>query len=175
MNRRRSVRADLITGRTLVAILANPRLEPGGRSEKRIAIAGEILGYERAQIANLFAWPSASSRHIAVLGKEAEGWRDARRDLTSAISVADAVLLGFGLIPSSRESGPHLRAQLGWLRTELKARGHTQVWQVGDRPRHPSRWHQYVSDTHGRTDGGTFEERLHQVLRAVPLDDCDWA
>ncbi|GAA4056832.1 hypothetical protein GCM10023065_01970 [Microbacterium laevaniformans] len=159
----------------LVAILANPRFEPSGRSEKRVALARDVLGFKSARIANLFAWPSASSRDIALLGKVPEGWQDARRELTEAVYEADAVLVGFGLIPSSRESGPQLRAQLRWLHEELRRSGHVAVWQVGDRPRHPSRWHQYVSDAHGRTAGGTFEERLHQVLRAVPLDDCDWA
>jgi len=134
----------------------------------------EILGYDRSMIVNLFGRPSRSSRDIAVLGKEPEGWYDARQELSEAISVADGVLLGFGLIPSSRESGPHLRAQLQWLREELRKQGHLSVWQVGDRPRHPSRWHQYVSDVHQRTDGGSFHERLHQALRAVPLGGWDW-
>jgi hypothetical protein len=40
---------------------------------------------------------------------------------------------------------------------------------LGGEPRHPSRWHQYVSDKYGRTSGGTFEERIKQVLVAVPL------
>lgn len=166
---------DRAAGRKLVAILANPRPDATGRSATRIALAGEILGYDSTRIVNLFTWPSASSRDIALLGKMPEGWQDARRELTEAVYEADGVLVGFGLIPSSRESGPQLRAQLRWLHEELRTSGHVAVWQVGDRPRHPSRWHQYVSDAHGRTAGGTLEERLHQVLRAVPLDDCDWA
>jgi hypothetical protein len=175
MTRRPRRETNHFAGEKLVAILANPRFDQGGRSENRVALAGEVLGYDSAQIVNLFAWPSASSRDIALLGKVSGGWQDARRELTDAIYEADGVLVGFGLIPTSRESGPHLRAQLRWLREELRAGGHASVWQVGDRPRHPSRWHQYVSDIHGRTAGGTFEERLHQVLRAVPLGDCDWA
>lgn len=47
--------------------------------------------------------------------------------------------------------------------------GITAFWMVGGEPRHPSRWHQFVSDKHGRTTGGTFEERLVQVLVEVPL------
>ncbi|WP_431074609.1 DUF1643 domain-containing protein [Microbacterium phyllosphaerae] len=161
--------------RTLVAVLANPRPRDGSRTEKRIALVRDALGYERAEIVNLFSRASESSREIAVLGVSAEGWREARVSVSEAIASADSVLLGFGLIPSSRESRPHLRAQLEWLRHELQVHGHLQVWQVGDRPRHPSRWHQYVSDTHGRTVGGTFEQRLKQVLRTVPLNDCRWA
>ncbi len=35
--------------------------------------------------------------------------------------------------------------------------------------RHPSRWHQYVADKHGRTSGGGQAERLAEVICRVPI------
>lgn len=175
MGQRSTSREQVGAGQKMVAILANPRPLGGGRTEKRIALVREILGYERAEIVNLFSRPSESSSEIAKLGTAPEGWLESRVAVSSALKSADSVLLGFGLIPSSPESRPHLRAQFEWLRRELQSRRHLPVWQVGDRPRHPSRWHQYVSDAHGHTTGGAFEERLKQVLRTAPLDDSRWS
>jgi hypothetical protein len=47
--------------------------------------------------------------------------------------------------------------------------GISNIWMVGGEPRHPSRWHQFVSDKYSRTTGGSFEERLDQVLESVPM------
>lgn len=158
----------------LVAVLANPSTTGGDRTRKRIALAAEVLGYDGYRITNLFSIASASSREVAALGKGPQGWYTARVDILDGIKEAEGVLLGFGIIATSGDGKHHLRAQLSWLCAELQNAGHAEVWQLGERPRHPSRWHQYVSDLHGRTSGGAFEERLSKALRLVDLAEVKW-
>jgi hypothetical protein len=52
---------------------------------------------------------------------------------------------------------------------ELLALGHVDAWTVGGESRHPSRWHQYVSDKHARAGSGEFAERLKSVLVLTDL------
>lgn len=162
------------TARPLLAVLANPTLSPKSRSAERVRLAARILGSEQVRIANLFALPSASSKEIGVLGYEAQGWELARIDLGEAIADTDQVLLGFGTIPVGGAARRHLEEQLQWLAERLRAHGKESVWQVGQ-ARHPSRWHQYVSDRHRRTSGGSFEVRLREVLTYTDLDTLPWA
>ncbi|WP_447949620.1 DUF1643 domain-containing protein [Microbacterium aurum] len=166
--------SSALSSRTLVAILANPSTAGGDRTRKRIALAANVLGYDDYRIINLFSIASASSRDVAVLGESPQGWHTARAEILDGLSDATGVLLGFGIIAAKGDGKHHLRAQLRWLCTELRNAGHSQVWQLGERPRHPSRWHQYVSDLHGRTSGGTFEQRVSKALRQVELAEVDW-
>ena len=78
-------------------------------------------------------------------------------------------MAAWGLYGLSGPAKAHRREQLGWLAGAAQSLGHTDCWTVGGEARHPSRWHQYVSDVHGRTTEGTFAERLRQVLVKVPL------
>jgi len=163
-----------IPSKTLVAILANPSITGGDRTRKRIALAASALGYDSYRIINLFSIASASSRDVATLGNAPQGWHTARAEILDGLKDATGVLLGFGIIAARGDGKHHLRAQLDWLSTELRNTGHSQIWQLGERPRHPSRWHQYVSDRHGWTSGGTFEQRVSKALRQVGLSEVDW-
>lgn len=61
-------------------------------------------------------------------------------------------------------------SQVEWFARQARAAGLSEMWTVGGRARHPSRWHQYVSDKYGRTSGGSFADRLRQVLVRAPLE-----
>jgi hypothetical protein len=93
----------------------------------------------------------------------------ARDALAAGLEGCDEVAAAWGLYGLTGTAKAHRRDHLAWLVGTAKSLGHTECWAVGGEPRHPSRWHQYVSDVHGRTTAGTFAERLHQVLVKVPL------
>lgn len=152
----------------LLAILANPSTSPSTRTEQRVRLAASLLGYERCEVANLFQEPSVTSRDIQQLGAGAHGWLAAREAIAQALPRADGVLLAPGLLRLSGAPRLHLAEQREWLREHLIDASHHQVWQVGD-ARHPSRWHQYLCDAHGRTNGGTFDERLRESLKRVDI------
>jgi len=161
-------------GRVLLAVLANPTLSTESRSIGRVRLAARILGFEGVRVVNLFALASPSSRDIAVLGQDAAGWESARPSLADGVLDCEGVLMGFGTIPVTGVARHHFGQQLDWFAGQLRESGHQEVWQVGD-ARHPSRWHQYVSDRHGRTSGGSFEERLREVLTSTSLSVLPWA
>jgi hypothetical protein len=158
----------------LLAVLANPPLHTKSRSFGRVELAARILGLERMRIVNLFAVASTSSRDIAALGHEPHGWTTARRPIMEALAEADQVLVGFGAIPVTGAARRNLEEQLHWLGETFRLQGHNTVWQVGQ-ARHPSRWHQYVSDRYGRTAGGSFEVRLREVLTCTETAALPWA
>lgn len=154
-------------------MLANPSVRTATRTERQVGIAAAVLGFDRVEITNVFAYPSPTSRDILTLGANEGGWLKARSEMRDALDYADGVLVGFGTIRVSGHSRLFLADQLRWLSAELQGRPSLQVWQVGT-SRHPSRWHQYVSDRHGRTAGGPFQARLAEVMRPVPVDDRFW-
>lgn len=118
---------------------------------------------------NLFSIPTQDIPAISQLGAAADGWWDARPSLELALDDADVVLAGWGLDRLTGSAREHRTQQLSWIGTRLREAGHQRASCV-DGGRHPSRWHQYVSDRHGRVRGSSFEERLRQVLLPVAVD-----
>lgn len=154
--------------RTLVAVLLNPPATTAGtRSRNAVARAANVLGYDRAVVANLCAVATPSVVELNDQGRE--GWDLARDELDAALVGADALLAGWGVAGLTGNAGRWLGAQVEWLSARAVGSGISRLWMVGGEPRHPSRWHQYVSDRYGRTGGGTFEERIAQVLVEVPV------
>jgi hypothetical protein len=119
--------------------------------------------------ANLCAAPAADLPDLAAVAADADTWLQSRKNLRTALGDCDEVMAAWGLSDLTGPARRHRQDQLRWLRAAAAGSGHTSVWTVGGGPRHPSRWHQYVSDKYGRTTGGGFEERLEQVLMRVPL------
>jgi hypothetical protein len=151
----------------LGAILLNPSTGAGSPTLRHLNVAARILGADDVSIANLFPIHTRSLDEIRVVGSTWESWLPARSELRRVISTADQILVGWGAGGLTGTSAQHLRRQIAWVYEALLERG-CPVVSVGPDTRHPSRWHQYVSDRWGRTAGGTFEERLTQVLK--PFD-----
>jgi hypothetical protein len=116
---------------------------------------------------NLCAASTPSVVQLNALGRDA--WDLARTDLEAAVTGASAVLAGWGVAGLTGDARRWMRAQVEWVTERAREGGMAAYWMVGGEPRHPSRWHQYVSDKYGRTAGGTFEERIAQVLVEVPF------
>jgi hypothetical protein len=125
------------------------------------------LGYEHVRIANLCAASTPTVVELSTL--DPESWKQARPDLQDALAGANALLAGWGIAGVTGQARRLLMDQIDWLYHEATTVGIGEMWMVGGEPRHPSRWHQYVSDKYGRTDGGTADQRLRQVLTAVPI------
>lgn len=115
---------------------------------------------------NLCSVATPSVVEVNRLGREA--WASARADLEVAVRSGTGLLAAWGVGGLSGDARRSLCAQVEWLVDCAMDGGLHSFWMVGGEPRHPSRWHQYVSDKYGRTRGGSFEERLAQVLMDVP-------
>jgi hypothetical protein len=154
---------------TVAALLASPPTTSGARTTAKVQQAATLLGGGRLLVVNLFAFPVADLPALSVCGSGAAGWLAARPKLAAALQEADCLLAAWGL---HRLHGPARllqEQQMSWMEEEARAHGHLSAWCVGGQPRHPSRWHQYVSDRHGRTTGGSSSDRLRQVLGESPL------
>lgn len=148
-------------------LLNPPVMSAGARSRNAVRRAARALGYTDVMFGNLCAIPTPSVVEVNLLGPDA--WALARSDLLTSLSAATAVMAAWGVAGLTGESRRLRDRQVEWLKAETIAGGKTHFWMVGGEPRHPSRWHQYVADKHGRTRGGPFDERIKQVLVAVPI------
>jgi hypothetical protein len=135
------------TAVTLVAVLANPPLTDGQRTLSRVALAGDLLGFAEVKVANLFSMPSHATDAIDGLGATAAGWLAARPSLETALAGADGVLLAYGASSPSGPARTHFREQVEWLRTRIDQLA-LPGWQVGNGPRHPSRWQRWTNREH---------------------------
>ena len=157
------------TAAVLLAVLMNPPLTTGERTRRQLAVSQKLLACETLVVENLFPLPSRSISDISSLGIDELPWLEARIPLREAISGASRILLGYGMTVPTGAARLHHLDQLSWLRSTMIELGHATAWQLGDGARHPSRWHQYISDRHGRTNGGTSEDRLREALTQVPI------
>jgi hypothetical protein len=165
------VKIQKSAGATLGVVLATPPLTDGVRTHSRLEIAASVLGFTEYRVANLFPVATQSIKDISAQGSDSDLWLHAREQLTMVCARSSSVLLGYGITEPTGPARGNRRHQIDWLSIELRKHGHTVAWHVGPEPRHPSRWHQYLSDRHGRTDGGRFEERLISSLVEVSTSE----
>lgn len=157
--------------RTLGALLLNPPTTDGRRTRRHLEVAASLLGCDFVEIANLFAISTKDVTAMNLVGRDVAGWLAARPELCGLIARADVLVAGWGVRGLSGLAAQHQRAQLRLITGHARLHGRTHVWTVGGQPRHPSRWHQFVSDRHGRTLGGSFSERLTCVLSETAISD----
>lgn len=149
----------------LGAILLNPPTTSGLPTQRHLAAAAQLFECGAVDVANMYPLPTRSVIELDAVASDRQSWLDARSAIIEITRTSQFLIagwgLGGGLTGSTREN---MQEQRAWFCALLASSG-TKVWMVGGAPRHPSRWHQYVSDKHGRTSGGSLAERLRQVLR----------
>ncbi len=133
--------------RTLLAVLTNPPLKDGRRTLNRVTLAADLLGFDRVVVGNLFALPSQATGAITDLGVSPHGWATAKSHLIDHLASSDGVLFAFGVTAPSGPARDHFRSRVRWLIERTVSLG-LPTWQVGDGPRHPSRWQRWTSRTH---------------------------
>lgn len=160
--------------RTLAAILLNPPVTTGTRTSNAVARAGRALGYQQVLVVNLCSLPTRSVVELNATSSAAD-WARARDELASAIQHCSGILGGWGISGLTGIARQARDDQLAWLRRTAVAADLENIWMLDGSPRHPSRWHQYVSDKYSRTTGGTFDARLSEMLVSVPIASVDLA
>ena len=115
---------------------------------------------------NLFPLPTYRTTDISLLGTHASDWLTARPAIEVAIGQASLVLLAYGVSEPTGVARMHFRAQVKWL-GDLIDSVSSPPYQVGEGPRHPSRWHRWTSRTHPDL---TFVEALRLSLNTVQTE-----
>jgi hypothetical protein len=158
-----------IQSRVLCAVLASPPVTSGLRTMGALKLAANLLGCDVVRVVNLLPIPTHDLPSMSTAGAELACWKGGRPHLTAGLRAGDAILAGWGVSVLTGPARAHQRAQVRWLVNEAARLGCDDVWTVGRQPRHPSRWHQYVSDRHGRTTAApTTAERLAEVIVKGP-------
>lgn len=154
---------------TLGALLLNPPFGAGTRTRHHLRVVADLLRCDSVEIANLFAIPTKDMSVINTVGRSGEGWELARPRLREVLATADHLVAAWGVRGLNGHAAAHHRNQLLFVAGAAREAGHDHTWTLNGEPRHPSRWHQYVSDRHGRAVGESLSERLTMVLKMVPI------
>lgn len=153
----------------LCAILCSPPTTAGQQTKRQLSVVADLLGCDDLLITNIFAVPTVDLPSINLHGKQASGWMSARPEISAGIRGSAEVLVGWGVSKLHGAARSHRDRQISWVADLLAQHSMNRAWCIGGQPRHPSRWHQYVSNKHGRTTGGSFPDRLGQVLTSVTV------
>jgi hypothetical protein len=154
---------------TLGAVLINPPTGSGTRTIRHLRVAAELLDCDSVEIANLFSVATRDVTGINEAGRSADGWSAAQPRLRQVIAESDCLIAGWGVGGLSGAAAMYQRIQLDYVRLCAREFGLDHIWTINGEPRHPSRWHQYVSDRHGRATGTCLGERIALVLTSVPF------
>lgn len=151
--------------RVLCAVLASPPQTSGVRTRNALDRAAGILNCDHVVVVNLLDVPTSDTGAMSTVGRDPRPWLESRVALAGGLNEGQVLLAAWGVSELTGPAREHRRDQVRWVVQAALDAGHDLSWTVGHRPRHPSRWHQFVADRHRRTDPGlTFEERLRQVL-----------
>lgn len=159
-------------GGRLTAILLNP---PLGRDPtctvtyQTLLETLPVFACDTLAIVNLFAVPTRDLPGVNEAGGRADGWLRARRDLTRTLAKADCIVAAWGVGGLAGDARRNLAWQVAWVSRVAHELGHRLWWQIGGRPRHPSRWRQYVGPTRGVATGSNYADRIRSVIVAVPI------
>lgn len=152
----------------ITVILMNPPLT-GGAQTMRALHALEEAQDDTISLSNLLALPTRSFTEISAAASNPGPWMQARGELRAAIRNADQLHAGWGVGGINGLARQHLRGQLEFVSREAQTAGHSHIWTLLGDPRHPSRWHQFLSDRHGRVEPGSLVDRLRQALLRSPI------
>lgn len=147
---------DADAGQVLLVVGTNPPMTSGDRTRARCALAATLLGFGSYRLGNLVSIPTRDVLDLSSLAGNRDAWTDARPLLEESLGVAHGVLLAYGVSEPSGTARSYFRDQVAWLFVTVKRVG-VPTWQVGDRPRHPSRWQRHTSRV---SPGMPFPEAL---------------
>ena len=155
--------------RSLCAVLASPPLTSGVRTLRMLERGAEALGCSEVRHVNLFAHATRDLRDLTRKGVNEQGWLDARASIEMTLSRGGVLLFAWGTVEPNGRARQHLRDQVRWLIDTAWTAGHAESVSLGGSARHPSRWHQYVSDRHDRVGTGSVEARLQRAFLRTPI------
>lgn len=153
----------------LGAILLNPPKGSGSITRARLDLAVKALGLGHVRVANIFSLASKDAGSLAAIAKSWDDWIAAREPIRNLLRESGELLFAWGVGEPSGEARAHMRKQVSWVQREALANGHSTYWLFGGAPRHPSRWHRYVSDKHQRTSGGDTIDRYRESMAVHSL------
>jgi hypothetical protein len=134
-----------------------------------LKVAGELLGVAHVRLVNLCGLATTDLPSLSSAATTVDVWRAAQPDLVDALIAAEVLVFAYGLGGFVGSARHHFRGQVRWLHETAHGIGHRNALMLDGRPRHPSRWRQYLGPQRGLFTQPTFEDRLRAALRLEPL------
>ncbi|MFC3982715.1 DUF1643 domain-containing protein [Streptosporangium jomthongense] len=158
--------------RVLCAILLNPPLRPAEETVtyRNVTAALSITGCQSLSLVNLLAVPSKDLPSLNQTPISAREIVISREKLRKSITHSDEVLVAWGMGGGTGMLRQLLKDQVTYVREVLREQGVRSVWTLEGKPRHPSRWHQYLGPQKNRVPGSSFQDRLNRALVPLLLD-----
>ena len=157
----------------LGAILLSPPTTAGTATHRNLARGATALNESHYVVGNMFGEPTRDLIEVNLLGQDPQGWLAARPELQAVLQSADDLIIGWGVRGFTGVARDRLADQVAWLASEALAAGHASWWALGGLPRHPSRWHQYLSEKHGVAAGASFESRFRSRAALLQIRSQD--
>lgn len=161
--------------RVLCAVLLNPplKLAESTISYRNVRAALPLLSCTELIMTNLVHAATKDAPALNRLIISEPTLEEARESMATALTQSHEVLVAWGTGGLTGEVRLALQAQAEWLFQAIARAGHERVWALAGRPRHPSRWRQYVGPEKQRVAGSCFEDRLAKVLLPTRLGSPD--
>ena len=155
----------------LLAVLLNP-VDHDRRTTtvRNVEIAASMLGCDGLRLANINDSPTRDLPALSRAAASPASWLAARPALRALLERPGPLLFAWGMGGLTGSARQHWQRQVAWVTAVALEVGRHDAFQMDGRPRHPSRWRQYLGPQHGRhATGATFEDRLRLALQPVPL------
>ena len=158
-------------GPALCAVLLNPSFTgPNSVSHGNLRVAAEALGFSRVSTVNLVGVQTRNSYDLAELATMPAAWHSARPEIEDALQTSDHVLFGWGDSRLRGIANNWKQEQIEWTVGRAIDHGHEYVLMMDGKPRHPSRWRQYVGPQRGLFTGPSLNHRFAQALQLHRTD-----
>jgi hypothetical protein len=137
--------------KSLLIVLACPPTTSGTRTLARIENFKAELNISSVTVANLLNVASYRTNGMSATGITETPWLESREPILRGLEVSELVLLAYGVSEPSGPARTWHREQIAWLHSEITSRELPAI-QIGEGPRHPSRWHRLTTKTHPEQD-----------------------
>ncbi len=155
------------------AVLLNPSLEPTASvSSLILEQLRRQRGWESVTITNLLDIPTRNSKELALIATSREPWLAARPALLDSLTDATDLIFGWGVSALSGQARLWQAEQVAWVLDQSRLLGHTDVWMAMGRPRHPSRWRQFVGPQRALVAGESTIDRIDRMLALHPVAEA---
>jgi hypothetical protein len=154
----------------LAVVLLNP--VPHDRptvTARNVELAQRVLGYERITRVNLSPVPAPDLAALSLCAAAPDSWRAHRPMLRQALWSCDALLFAWGVTYPTGAARAWAQEQLAYVHGQARLAGHTEAFLLDGRPRHPSRWQQYLGPQRGLVEQVAFDERVRRALKRAPI------
>lgn len=157
---------QIFEGKRLLVILACPPITSGKRTLNQMEALRAYLNFSTIQHVNMNVEADLRTSSKNKKWDEEESWLEARTAISRAVNKSDCVLLAYGVQKPSGSARHFHSDQVIWLHKLLR-RSDKTVFQIGNKPRHPSRWHRKTLKTQEQMS------TMEAVLANIQMIDLD--